>query len=293
MTLLLQQILSGIATGVIFGGLALALSVVFEGTGVLNFAQGEMATFSTFVFWVMLDAGLPYWAAFPLVIVTGFVLGLVIERTLIRPVQHSSHLTIVIVTLALFLGIHAVSATIWGYHGATVASPFGTGAIKIFGAYLTYQQLGMTLAMLATAAVVSALFKFTPLGLRLRAAAMNRKSSQYLSINVGLMLSLGWGLAAATGAIAGAMIVPVTNLSPDMLTTSLLLAFAAFALGGGGSRVGAVVGGIIIGVTTSICVTYVPFLSGDVKDVVPFVVILLVLYLRPQGLFGRLSAVRS
>lgn len=293
MTLLLQQILSGIATGVIFGGLALALSVVFEGTGVLNFAQGEMATFTTFVFWSMLQTGLPYWVALLLVIPIGFALGLVIERTLIRPVENSSELTILIVTLALFLGVNAVSGMIWGYQGETVASPFGAGAVGILGAQITYQQLGMTLAMLATAAAVGALFKFTNLGLRLRAAAMNRTSSQYLSINVGVMLGVGWGIAAATGAVAGALIVPLSNLTPDMMTNSLLLAFAAFALGGAGSRVGAVVGGILIGVATNLGVTYVPFLSGDVADLVPFAIILLVLFFRPQGLFGRRSAVRS
>ncbi|SFK73548.1 branched-chain amino acid ABC transporter permease [Geodermatophilus ruber] len=293
MTLLLQQILSGIATGVIFGGLALALSVVFEGTGVMNFAQGEMAAFTTFLFWTLLQVGLPYWAGFVLVIAIGFVLGLVVERTLIRPVENSSELTILIVTLALFLAFNALSGLIWGFSGQTVASPFGSGAISVFGARITYQQLGMTIAMIATAAAVGALFRFTNLGLRLRAAAMNRTSSHYLSINTGVMLGVGWGIAAATGAVAGAVIVPLSNLQPDMFTTSLLLAFAAFALGGAGSRVGAVVGGIIIGVVTNLGVTYVPFLSGDISDVVPLVVILLVLLLRPQGLFGRHAAVRS
>lgn len=293
MTLLLQQILSGIATGVIFGGLALALSVVFEGTGVMNFAQGELATFTTFLFWELLQLGMPFWAGLLLVVPIGFLLGLVIERTLIRPVETSSELTILIVTLALFLAVNAVSGLIWGFAGKTVDSPFGSGAVGIGGAQITYQQLGMTAAMVATALAVGALFRFTTLGLRLRAAAMNRTSSQYLSINVGLMLGIGWGIAAATGAVAGALIVPLSNLTPDMLTNSLLLAFAAFALGGAGSRLGALLGGVLIGVVTAVGVTFVPFLSGDIADVIPFVVILLVLFFRPQGLFGRASAARS
>ena len=293
MSYFLQQLLSGLATGFIYAGLALALSVVFEGTGVLNFAQGELAAFSALLASSLIVSGMSFWLAFAITIVAAFVMGVVIERVLIRPVEQAPHLTILIVTLALMLGVNALSGLIWGFIGTTVDSPFDEGAVHVGGAAVTKQQIGMAVVILITLLVVAAFYRYTTLGLKVRAAAMNPLSSRYLAINVGWMLAIGWGIAAAVGAVAGVISSPVTGVSPDMMSGTLLLAFAAFTLGGVGSRLGAVVGGLLVGVLTNLAISYIPFLHGDLANMVPFVLITLVLFLRPQGLFGRRSAVRS
>lgn len=293
MTLFVQQILSGMATGLIYGSLALALAVIFDGTGVLNFAQGELAVFTTYISWQMIDWGLSYWLAFFITVVAAFLLGVAIERVLIRPVEGRSEISIVIVTLALLLGINALTGLIWGFVGKEVDNPFGTGLVHIGDAFLTYQQIGLAACTTATLLVVGAFYRFTPIGLKVRAAAINPVSARLVGINVGWMLAIGWGIAAAVGAVAGMASAPISGLSPDVMSGTLLLAFAAYILGGPGSRLGAVLGGITIGVLVNLSVTYIDFISGDLANLVPFVTILVVLLVRPQGLFGRKSAVRA
>ncbi|MDL4812676.1 branched-chain amino acid ABC transporter permease [Actinomadura opuntiae] len=293
MTEFLQQILSGSATGCIYAGLALALVVIYEGTGVMNFAQGELATLSAFLSWQMISAGLDFWVAFALSVAASFVIGVAVEQVFIRPVQHSMELTMLIVSLALMLAVNSLDGLIWGHIGKSVTSPFGDGAVHLAGTTLTWQQVGTAGVILSTVGVVAAFFRFTGLGLKMRAAAMNPASAHMLAINTGWMLALAWGFAAATGAVVGIVITPVTGVHPDVMGGTLLLAFAAFTLGGTGSRSGALVGGLLVGVLTDLAIAYVPHLTGDLANLVPFAVIIAVLLLRPQGLFGRLSAVRS
>jgi branched-chain amino acid transport system permease protein len=292
MTLFLQQILSGVASGLIYGSLALALVVVFDGTGVMNFAQGEMAALSAYISWQLIDNGMSYWVAFGLTIVLSFLLGVIIERVLIRPVEGRAEINIVIVTLALLIGINALMGLIWGFIGKSVESPFGTGVVDIGGAFLTAQQIGMAGLTLVALIVVGAFFRLTPVGLTVRAASVNPGSARYLGINVGRMLAIGWGIAAAVGAVVGMATAQITGINPDMMSGVLLLAIASYVLGGEGSRIGAVVGGIIIGVVTNLGVTYVDWLGGDLANLMPFSVIILVLLVRPQGIFGRVSAAR-
>lgn len=293
MTLLLQQVLSGIATGFIYGSLALALAVIFQGTGVLNFAQGELAVFTTYLSWQMVDSGLNYWLAFGITVVAAFMLGVLIERVLIRPVEGRSVISIVIVTLALLLGINAITGLIWGFVGKEVSNPFGTGLVQIRGAFLTSQQIGVAACIAVTLLVVGIFYRATPVGLKVRAAAINPASARLVGINVGWMLAIGWGIAASVGAVAGMASAPISGLSPDVMSGTLLLAFAAYILGGQGSRLGAVIGGVIIGILVNISVTYVDFISGDLANLVPFMAILIVLLVRPQGLLGSKSAVRA
>jgi len=292
MTLLTQQVLSGLATGLIYGSLALALVVVFDGTGVLNFAQGEMAALSAYVSWQLVDKGMSYWLAFVVTIVISFVLGVIIERVLIRPVEGRAEINIVIVTLALLIGINALMGLIWGFIGKSVESPFGTGLVTIVGANLTSQQVGLAACTLVALLIVGAFFRLTPIGLIVRAASVNPGSARHLGINVGRMLGIGWGIAAAVGAVVGMATAQITGINPDMMGGVLLLAIAGYILGGEGSRIGAVVGGLIIGVLTNLGVTYIDWLGGDLQNLVPFGVIILVLLVRPQGIFGRVSAAR-
>jgi len=278
--------------GLVYGGLALALNVVFEGTGVLNFAQGEMAAFSAFGAWALVAGGVSIWLALPIVAVVAFFAGMAIERVFIRPVESGDELDILIVTVGLFLLFNATVGAIWGFLPKSLESPFGEGVIDVGGVLITAQQLGMAAILLLVVFAVGALFRFTAIGLRIRAAAQLPASSRLLGIRVGRMLAVGWGIAAAVGAIAGVMAAPVIGISPDMMQAPLLLAFAAAALGGFESRIGAVVGGVLIGVFSSLAAAYVPGLGGDLNAVVPLAVIVLVLLVRPQGLFGRSSVLR-
>ena len=292
MTLFFQQLISGLAIGFVYAGLALALSVVYEGAGVLNFAQGEMATVSAFLAWVLTTRGMTFWLAFPIVLVISFVLGLAVERIFIRPLERASEQELLMVTLALYLGINAIVGWSAGYLQKTLTSPFGSDVWIVHGTFITSQQVGAAAVLVGVLLLVGILFQRTSIGLRIRAAAQNPESSRLLGISVGWMLALGWGIAAVVGAAAGTMAAPTIGLQPDMMGPVLLLAFAAAALGGFGSRVGAVVGGLVIGVASSLAAQYVDLLAGDLNQIVPFAVILVVLLFRPQGLFGRASALR-
>lgn len=292
MTEFLQQIVTGVAVGLVYGGLALALNVVFQGTGVLNFAQGEMAAFSAFGAWALVAGGVSIWLAMPIVAIVAFFAGVAVERVFIRPVESGEELDVLIVTVGLYLLVNAATGAIWGFLPKSLESPFGEGVVHVGGVLITAQQLGMAAVLLAVVLAVGGLFRFTAIGLRIRAAAQLPDSSRLLGIRVGWMLAVGWGVAAAVGAIAGVMAAPVIGISPDMMQSPLLLAFAAAALGGFESRIGAVVGGVLIGVLSSLVAAYIPGLGGDLNAVVPLAVIVAVLLLRPQGLFGHSSVLR-
>lgn len=289
----IQQVFSGLAVGMVYGGLALALCVSFQGTGVLNFAQGELAAFATLCAWQLIDDGVPFWLAFAITVAGSFVFGMLIERVFIRPVEGEHHLSMLVITLGLLFGVNAVMGIIWGFLPKQLESPFGGGVLGVGGAILTAQQIGMALTILLVIGGIGAFFRFTDAGLRMRAAAQNPQSSRLLGIRVGRQLMVGWGLAAAVGAVAGVMSAPVIGTGPDMMSNVILLGFAAAALGGFTSRGGAVLGGLVVGVTTNLASAYVPGLGGDLSLVVPFLLITGVLLFRPQGMFGRAVATRA
>jgi branched-chain amino acid transport system permease protein len=288
----LQQLIVGVSIGLVYAGIALALSVVYQGTGVLNFAQAEMAGFSAFLAWALVEAGFPFWAALPVVVAASFLLGFAVERIFIRPVEHASELAMLIVTLALYLAFNAAVSAIWGNNPKKFDSPFGDHVWNLGGVFLTAQQLGMTGVLLVLLLLAGLFFQRTDIGLRLRAAAQNPESSRLLGVRVGLTLAIGWGLAGALGSVAGMMAAPAIGLSPEMMTPALLLAFAGAALGGFTSRAGAVIGGLLVGLLATLAGAYVPGIGGDLNIVVPFAVILLVLILRPEGLLGARASVR-
>jgi branched-chain amino acid transport system permease protein len=292
MDFFVQQVLSGVATGLVYASLALALVLVFRGTGILNFAQGELAAVSTLVTWSLLQLGMPWWMIVPLVAVGSLGLGIVVERLFIRPVERRSHLSMVIVTLALLLGINALNGLIWGFQSKTISSMFGDGTLRVGSAVVTAQQIGMAAVLVLVMLIVYAFFRFTELGLRMRAAASNPGSARLLGIRVGWMLALGWGMAAVLGAVAGLLSAPIIGLDPNTLSGVLLFAFAAAAFGGFNSMLGAVLGGIVVGVSQNLGATYIPAIGHDLDLIVPFLIILLVLLIRPTGLFGRASVVR-
>ena len=288
MNQLLHQILSGLATGGIYASVALALVMIYQATHLVNFAQGEIAMFATYLAWALIQAGVPYWGAFAITVAGAFVLGVAIERIIIRPVENAPILAVVIVFIALLVIFNSVAGWIFSYTIKPFPSPFP--AEPIFGnSYISSHELGSMAITLIVLLLLFAFFRFTPLGLAMRAAAQNPVSSRLVGIRVGWMLALGWGLASAIGSIAGMMVAPTVFLEPNMMGGILLYAFAGALLGGIDSPGGAVLGGFIVGVLENVIGAY---LGTELKLTVALVVIVGVLVVRPSGMFGKVHVVR-
>jgi branched-chain amino acid transport system permease protein len=288
MDLLLHQILSGLATGGIYASVALALVMIYQATHLVNFAQGEIAMFSTYICWSLIEAGMPYWGAFFLTIVIAFVGGVLIERVIVRPVENSPVLSLVIVFIGLLVIFNSLAGWIFTYTIKPFPSPFPTE--PLFGnTYIGPHELGAISVTLVVLALVFGFFRFTPLGLAMRAAAQNPVSSRLVGVRVGWMLALGWGLASAIGAVAGIMVAPIVYLEPNMMGGILLYAFAAALLGGIDSPGGAVLCGFLVGIIENVIGTY---LGSEVKLTVALVIIVTVLVLKPSGLFGSRQVAR-
>ena len=279
---LLQQIFSGLAAGAVYASLALALVMIYRATDLVNFAQGEMAMFSTYIAWMLVNAGMPFWAAFSLTLVASFVGGMIIERIVIRPVENAPVLAAVVVTIGLLLIFNALAGWLFTYTLQEFPSPFPDRTL--FGALMTTRDLGVIGVTLAMLVALFVFFRFTATGLAMRAAAQNPESARLCGIPVGRMLAIGWGLAAAIGAVAGIMVAPVLFLDPNMMGGVLLYAFTGALLGGITSPIGAVVGGLIVGVTENLVGAYL--IASQLKLTVALALIVLVLVFRPNGLFG-------
>jgi branched-chain amino acid transport system permease protein len=282
----LQQVASGLSQGAIFASLALALVLIYRATDILNFAQGEMATFTTFVAWSLMNH-MPYWPAFALTLVIAFVFGAAVERTIIRPVEHRPEIVIVIVTIGLLIALNGLTGWLWGAEVKSFESPFSLRTIDIGGVIITVQDIGVFVVCLLTVALLWAFFRFTTLGLTMRAVANSQEASRLVGVRVGWMLALGWGLAAVLGAVAGMMAAPTLFLDPNLMLVVLIYSFAAAVLGGIDSPVGAVVGGLLLGVIINLLGTYVDFIGGELRLPSALAVLLAVLLIRPQGLFGH------
>ncbi len=291
MTGLLHQTLSGLATGGIYASLALALVMVYRATRQINFAQGEMATFSTYVALTLIQAGLPYWIAFAATLLFSFVMGVALERLLLRKLADHSGLGTVGVAIGLLLIFNALSGWLFGFTEKGFPSPFeGAGGGALLGGMLSRHEVGMTGVTLLVLGLVYCFFRFTRLGLAMRAAAANPDSSRLVGIRVGWTLALGWGLAAALGAVAGIMVAPIVFLDPNMMLGILLYAFAGALLGGADNPAGAVIGGFAVGVIENLGGAYL--VGTDLKLTLALVIITVVLVLRPAGLFGRAVVAR-
>lgn len=292
MQLLAQQIVSGLATGSIFASMALALVLIYRSMGVINFAQGELAMFSTYVAWQLVQMGVPMLAAFFITIVVAFIGGVALERLVIRPVERAPQLTIVIVTLGLFTAVNGLAGWIWGYIVKPFPSPFPTTPLQFGGVAFSAQDVGVIVVSLVTLGLVTLFFQKTKLGLAMRAAAIYPEQSRVLGIRVGWMLALGWGLASMVGAISGIMIAPVVFLDPNMMQSVIVYAFAAAVLGGVESPIGAVVGGLILGVVLNLLGTYVEAVGNELRLAAALAIIVAVLVIKPSGLFGRATVQR-
>jgi branched-chain amino acid transport system permease protein len=284
----LHQVMAGLATGGIYASLALALVMIYQATHLVNFAQGEMAMFSTYIAWSLINAGMPYWPAFLLTVAISFLLGVIIERVVIRPVENAPVLGVVTVFIALLVILNSVTGWIYTYTIKSFPSPFPKE--MALGRFMSPHELGAIGVTLLVLAALYAFFRFTPLGLAMRAAAQNPVSSRLVGIRVGWMLALGWGLAAAVGAVAGMMVAPIVYLDPNMMGGILLYAFAAALVGGIDSPMGAVIGGFVVGVLENVLGAFV--IGNELKLSVALVLIIGVLLVKPSGFFGKVHVSR-
>jgi branched-chain amino acid transport system permease protein len=283
-----QQVVSGLASGGIYGALALALVLIHRATGVINFAQGEMATFSTYILWTLTqNHSWPYWPALAFTLAVSFAGGFGVHQLVVRPVERGSVLRVVIVTIGLLLLINGAMTWLWSGEVRSVHSPFPTRTIDVAGVAISIQDLGTIGVSIGVVILLGLFFRFTKVGLALRAAATNPAEARLVGVRVPLMLGVGWGLATMLGAIAGALTAPTVFLDPNMMQAVLIYAFAAAVLGGIDSPVGAVVGGLLLGVALNLLGTYVNFVGADLRLPAALAVILAVLLLRPAGLFGH------
>jgi branched-chain amino acid transport system permease protein len=286
--LLLHQVLSGLATGGIYASVALALVMIYQATHLVNFAQGEMAMFATYLAWSLMQAGVPYWGAFFITVTVAFAGGVFIERVVVQPVENGPILSLVIVFIGLLVIFNSVAGWIFSYTIKPFPSPFPEQPL-FEHQFLTSHELGSAGVTLVVLLLVFVFFRFTTLGLAMRAAAQNPVSSRLVGVRVGWMLALGWGLASAIGAIAGIMVAPIVFLEPNMMGGILLYAFAGALLGGIDSPGGAVLGGFIVGVLENVVGVY---LGTELKLTVALVIIIGVLVARPSGLFGKVHVAR-
>jgi branched-chain amino acid transport system permease protein len=284
-----HQLLSGLATGAIYGSVALAVVMIYLAIDHFNFAQGEMAMFSTFVCWAMLDAGVPYWMAFTLTIAIAFLGGVLIERVLFRPLRDAPVLSHIIAFLGLFFILNSGAGAIWEFTIKPMRSPFPDGNL---GGLISLHELGMVAVTILMFAGLYLFVRCTSVGLAMQAAAQDPESARLCGVRVGWMIALGWGMASAIGAVAGMLIAPVVFLEPNMMLGILLYGFAAAVLGGINSPGGAVLGGFIVGVLENLVGTYVPFVGSELKLTVALVLIVAVLVVKPSGLLGTKSVTR-
>jgi branched-chain amino acid transport system permease protein len=283
-----QQVVAGLASGSVFAALALALVLIHRATGVINFAQGEMAMFTTYIAWTLgTNHGWSYWPAFVVTLLFAFVLGLGLQRAVIAPVAHTSVLSVVIVTIGLLLTFNGLASFIWSPEPQAFPSPFPNETWQVGGVAISQRDVGTLAVVLVLVVLLWAFFQFTKIGLALRASALNPDASRLVGVRVSWMLAIGWGLAAVLGAVAGMLAAPSLLLSPTLMQGVLIYAFAAAVLGGIDSPFGAVVGGLLIGVGLNLIETYVDFVGADLKLPAALLIILVVLLVRPAGIFGK------
>jgi branched-chain amino acid transport system permease protein len=282
----IQQVATGLSTGSLYAILALAIVLIYRSTSVVNFAQGEMAMFTTFIAWSLIEWESHFWIAFFLTLLIAGVAGALIEIVLMRPVENAPPLNSIILTLGLFTMLGGVALRIWQGEPKPFPSPavFEGAPLTLGPAAISRPNIGVFCMSVLIMIAIYLLFNYTKVGLAMRAAAQNRVASQLVGVRVGRMLALGWALSAMVGAVAGMLLAPTIFLSTTMMLGVLLFALAAAVLGGLDSPLGAIVGGLVLGVMQNLAGTYI---GSNIDISVAFLVIIVVLIVRPTGLFGR------
>ena len=281
--------LLGVSTGMVYAAIALSLVLIWRGTRVLNFAQGAMAMITTYVALEVITHTGSYWLGFVVALAAGLLLGAVLERGVIRPVIAKPAMNTLIVTIGLLILIEGIAGIIFGAQYRSFPPAYSVSGIKAgsFSLGISPDDVFVALAVLAAAVALWLIFQFTSLGLRMRATAFNSSVARLLGVRIGRMLTVGWALAGLVGALAGVLISPATFVYPNSMDAIFVLGFTAAVIGGLDSPLGAVIGGLILGVALSYVGGY---LSSDLVSLFGLVVLVLVLMLRPSGLLSRAAA---
>jgi len=291
MTLFWDYTLNGIVNGMIYAAMALALVLIYRATRIINFAQGAAGMLTTFIAFSLLSRGLGYWWAFVLVLVIGFAIGAATQLVLIRPLQGKSDLNPVIVTIGLLVVFEGLAGAIYGNASRGFPAAFSQRGIHVGHTTIAFSHFDLFIVvavlLLMTAALI--LFRFTTLGLRMRATAFSREISRLLGVRVGILLTLGWGLAGIAGSLAGLLVAPTSSFGPYYMDLILVYGFTAAVIGGLESPVGALVGGLISG----LCISWVGgYLGSGLEPLGALALLMVALMLRPEGIFARPPARR-
>nr|WP_206038270.1 branched-chain amino acid ABC transporter permease [Rhodococcus sp. HNM0569] len=280
--------MSGLVLGAVYAAFALALCMIWRSTRIVNFAQAAMAMVTTYIALELIDAGANYWVGFAAALIAGLALGAFVERVVVRPVEGKSEINAVILTLGLFMMIHALAALVFGTQYQPMQAPFSIEGLRVGDTTVPISPMGL-FTIAAVGVVMTCLlllFQYTDLGLRMRAAAFNPEVSRLLGVRVGRMLTLGWALAAMIGALAGLLIGSGSFIHPGYMDAYVVFGFVAAVLGGLDSPVGSVVGGLILGLTLSFVSGY---LGGHLVSVFALAILIVVLLVRPGGLFSHVA----
>jgi branched-chain amino acid transport system permease protein len=281
----MQILISGLAIGCVYALIALALVLVYKATDVVNFAQGEIAMFGAFIAWMLCTRfGLSVWLVLALALPIGAVIGIVTERVAIRPLAKSSPLTALIATIGLWMIFHYGAGWLWGFDPFRFPSLLSDTPMQIAGARLSGNSVAIAAVTIVLLVVLYIFFEHSREGIAMRAASMNQRAARLMGVKTKNVSAWSWGMAGAIGMIAGILLAPITFVDVDMMSQALIKAIAGAVLGGMTSLPGAVIGGLTIGIIETIGGAYV---SSEFKDVFAFFVIIAVLMVRPEGLFGK------
>jgi branched-chain amino acid transport system permease protein len=287
----LEFTLGGIAVGMIYAAIALSLVLIWRGTRVLNYSQGGMAMFTTYVAWLVIRHTGNYWLGFAVALASGLVLGAILERTVVRPTLGKPPMNSVIVTIGLLIFLEGLAGIIYGGQYRSFPAAFSLTGLKIGSVALGISRSDVftAAAVLGAALVLALVFRYTSVGLRLRATAFSPGIARLLGVRIGRVLTLGWALAGLFGALAGVLVTPSTFLYPNSMDSIFVLGFTAAVIGGLDSPLGAVVGGVLLGIVLSYAGGY---LGSSLVLVYGLVVLALVLMVRPSGLFSAATTRR-
>lgn len=283
--------LTGLTLGMVYAAFALALVLIWRSTRIVNFAQAPMAMITTYVALVVVDAGMSYWIGFAAALLSGLILGAVTERVVIRPVEGKPEINAVILTLGLFVLLHALAAVIFGSRYRSFPAPFGLRGFQVGDMTVALTGFGIftIVSVVVVMLLLVVLFRYTDLGLMMRASAFNQEVARLLGVKVGRMLTLGWALAALVGSLSGLLIAGGSLVHPSYMDSVVVYGFVAAVLGGLDSPGGAVIGGLILGISLSFVSGYV---GSELVALAALVILMAVLLLKPGGLFSHATARR-
>lgn len=280
---MLQLIISGLAAGSAYALMALALVLVLKATDVPNFAQAEIGLVAAFVVWTLIGpVGMSYWIAVPAGLAVACLLGLAIERFMIRPILAESHFATVLMTIGLFMALNSLTSLVWGSRPRRIESPFA-GSFRVGGQVITYEQI-VAISVGLLIAIALTLFFRTPWGVRMQAVAEDRVTPRLLGVSINSVFTISWGLAAVISGLAMILLTQGTVLADQSAAALIIKGFVAATIGGFSSVAGAFIGGLMLGVMENLAGG---FISTGSESAVALIVVVLILMLRPEGIFGR------